>query len=73
MDNESKTMVSYTNFVGKTFHKTKNILKLLAMEAKDFKDNFLKFYPEASVSDLEKLIPIKGLKRSDVSDLLKIL
>ena len=40
-------MTSYTNFVAKTFHKTKNILKLLAIEVKDFKENFIKFFPDA--------------------------
>ena len=47
IDSQSKTMTSYTNFVAKTFHKTKNILKLLAMEVKDFKENFIKFFPDA--------------------------
>jgi len=64
-------MTSYTNFVAKTFHKTKNILKLLAMDVKDFKENFNKFFQDAQIQDLDKLLLIKGLKRNDVPDLVK--
>ena len=36
IENESKAISSYTNFVTKTFSKTKNILKLLSMPNESF-------------------------------------
>jgi len=62
-NNESKSMLSYANFVSKTFNKTKNILKLLSMPNESFFENFISFFEDSSIADLEKLCTIKGLKK----------
>ncbi len=67
---ESKIMTSYISFVGKTFSKTKSILKLLSMPNETFIENFTKFFEDASLADVEKLLPIKGIKKQDVPNFI---
>lgn len=71
MENESKSMMSYTNFVGKTFTKTKNILKLLSMPNESFNENLKNFFEDATNVDLEKILNLKGLKRIEVQGIIK--
>ena len=66
-----KAVSSFTNFVNKTMVKSENILKLLAMNKDKFVENFRKFYEDASNPDIERIIALKGLKRSDVPSIFK--
>jgi len=43
-----KGVSSYTNYVGKTFSKTKAILKLLSMPKNSFLENFKNFFEDAT-------------------------
>lgn len=64
-----KAITSFTNFVNKTMLKSENILKLLAMNKDKFVENFKKFCDDTA--DVEKILALKGLKKTDVPNLFK--
>ncbi|KAL4427569.1 hypothetical protein ABPG74_012960 [Tetrahymena malaccensis] len=71
-EQQSKTIQNYVNNVKKSFNKTKNILKLLNMPNQGFIDNFTNFFEDATVIDLEKLLLVKGIKKTEVPQLFKV-
>lgn len=64
-----KAISSFTNFVNKTMIKSENILKLLAMNKEKFAENCKKFCED--INDIDKILNLKGLKRSDVPNIFK--
>lgn len=65
-ESNSKTITNYVTYVKKAFNKTKNVLKLLNMPTHEFIDNFTNFFEDATPTDLDKLLLIKGIKRVEV-------
>ena len=70
-EGDDKASSIFTNFVNKTISKSENILKLLSMRQNKFVENFMTFYEDATINDLEKMLNLKGWKKTDVPTLVK--
>jgi hypothetical protein len=70
-ENDKGGHSTYTNFVNKTMTKSENVLKLLGMNTDKFQETFQIFFPDATATDLDKILTLKGLKRTDVPNLVR--
>jgi hypothetical protein len=59
--------------VNKTFLKTENIIKLLTLNNDDIASKFEALVEGGTLADLDKILFVKGSKRSEVASLVKIL
>eukprot|EP00828_Plagiopyla_frontata_P010156 TRINITY_DN1532_c0_g1_i3.p1 TRINITY_DN1532_c0_g1~~TRINITY_DN1532_c0_g1_i3.p1 ORF type:complete len:676 (-),score=86.16 TRINITY_DN1532_c0_g1_i3:49-1836(-) len=64
---DDRAIQTFTNFVNKSMLKTENILKLfLPYPNEKLLENFKFFFPDGNQLDYERIIQLKGLKKSDV-------
>lgn len=71
--NTPKNMESHRALVNKTFLKTENIIKLLTLNNDDIASKFEALVEGGTLVDLDKILFVKGSKRSEVASLVKIL
>ena len=70
-NSNAQSQVTYINSVNKKMAKVENILKLLAMNNDQFMNNISNFFEDPNAPEVEKLMVIKGLKKSDYTNLFK--
>jgi vacuolar protein sorting-associated protein 53 len=56
----------YRKLVEKEFGKVENILKMLSISERDAAARFLSIFPAGSALDLQRVLELKGVKKSDV-------
>jgi hypothetical protein len=66
-------MESHRALVNKTFFKSENIIKLLTLNLDDIAGKFEQFIEGGTLADLDKILFVKGSKRTDVANLVKAL
>ena len=66
-------MESHRSLVNKTFLKSENVIKLLSLNLEDIAAKFETFIEDGKLADLDKILAVKGSKRSDVPGLVKLL
>lgn len=63
----------HTVFVNKTFSKGENIIKLMSLNNDQFSEKFESMMEGATVQDLEKILQVRGSKKSEFPNLVKSL
>jgi hypothetical protein len=59
-----KTKQKYMAFVNKTFSKGENIIKLMGFDNVHFMEKFETMMENATIQDLEKILQVRGGKKS---------
>ena len=68
-----KVKLKHNTFVNKTFSKGENMIKLMGLKNEQFADKFESMMEGATVADLEKILHVRGNKKSEFPNLVKSL
>ena len=68
-----KNMESHRALVNKTFFKSESIIKLLPLSLEDIANKFEHMVEGGTLVDLDKILFVKGSKRTDVAGLVRAL
>lgn len=60
----------YTNYVNKTSQKTTAIIKMLGINNAQLLDHIQNFKKSVSTAEIERVLTIKGFKKSEISKIV---